>query len=179
MLYDAMQIVETELESRGCPMPIIYGPERSQDVSLVRSRIVFERPRESGDEVSPPRQMQKNPPRRAERGLACVCRVFAHSTLDGARVQDHEALADQTIDLVVVALQIAAARLSTTMRIGAGGFVDYDVETMTAPGVVYELEFTIQRGVFDRTWADEARAENADFTIQTAGTCVMTVEPED
>ena len=182
MLYDVAKIVSTELIARGCPLPVVYGPERMADVGLTNPRIVFERPRSLGDAVGPPRCSKNNPPRRAERGIAGTVRVFASSTVDGARVQDHEEQADQAVDLVIVCLQIAAARIITTMTIGAGGYVsaaELGLDGLeTWPGVVYELPITIQRAVYDRTWAGDSKSTTDDFSISVSGTCVTTAVPD-
>lgn len=182
MLYDVAKIVSTELIARGCPLKVIYGPERLQDVGLTDSRIVIERPRPGSDPVLPPRASKLNPPRRAEREIAGVVRVYGHSTLAGARVQDHEEIADQAVDLVIVCLQIAAARLETTMSVGAGGYLsasDVDLEELESwPGVVYELPMSIRRAVYDRTWAGEAKSTTDDFSIAVSGTCVTTAVPD-
>jgi hypothetical protein len=181
MLYSVSQIVATELALRGCPLRVVYGPERFSDVGFTDARIVFERPRESGDVVGPPRSSKGNPPRRAERGIAGVVRVYAHSTVDGARVQDHEGQAEQAVDLLIVALQIAAARSVTTLSIGAGGYLSaqaLEVDGLEAwPGVVYELAITVQRAVFDRTWAGDAKSTTDTYSMTVSGTCVTTAVP--
>lgn len=182
MLYDIAQIVQTELQSRGCPLPVTYGPERARDSAFVQSRVVFSRDRAQSESVGPPRTQRLNPPRRAERSLAGVVRVYAHSTVDGARVQDHERIADAAVDLIIVALQHAAAELRIPIVCGSGGFVgadDLDVAGgSTWAGVVYEMAISCQRAVYDRTWVGEARDEITDFSIVTSGTCVSTAAPD-
>ena len=181
MLYEVSRLVETELQSRGCPIPVVYGPERAEDLALVRSRIVFERPRAGGDVVGPPRVSKTNPPRRAERGVQGIVRVFAHSTVAGARVQDHEEIAEQAVDLVIVSLQIAAAKMETTFGIGGGGYLSASVLGLdgltTWPGVVYELTITLQRGVFDRTWVGAGKGTSEITGVAVVGTCVGTFVP--
>jgi hypothetical protein len=183
VLYDVAKIITTELEARGCPLPIVYGPESADDAALVRSRIVIERSRPSTDTVGPPRTHKLNPPRRAERGIAGRVRIYAHSTVVGARVQDHEEVAEQAADLVIVALQIAVARLETTAKITASGYVPASAlaigpDASVWPGVVYDLSVVVQRGVFDRTWALEAKDTQSDFSITTSGVCTTTAAPD-
>lgn len=180
MFYDLSRYVATELVTRGCPLRVVYGPERMRDVGLTDPRIVFERARRGSEPVLPPRSSKNNPPRRADREIAGVVRVFGHSTVDGARTQDHEALADQAVDLVIVALQIAAAKMITTVSIGAGGYVpvsDLDLELEAWPGVVYELPITIRRAVYDRTWAGASKATTDVYSHAVTGTCVTTAVP--
>lgn len=182
MLYEISRHVATEIAARSCPVPVIYGPEPAADLALVRSRIVFERPRSAGDTVGPPRAQKHNPSRRAERGITGRVRIYAHSTADGARVQDHEEIAEHCADLVVVALQIACARELTTARITSSGYVAPAAleipELRVWPGVVYELAIIVQRGVFDRTWALEAKATQSEFSIATSGVCTSTAAPD-
>jgi hypothetical protein len=176
MLYEVSKLVETQLENRGCPLRVVYGPERYADVGLTDSRIVFERPRSAGDVTGPPKCSKNNPPRRAERTIAGTIRVFAHSTVAGARVQDHEDIAEQTVDLIIVALQVALASLIVTGTIGSGGYLSEDElslpELEAWPGVVYELPITIQRAVYDRTWAGSSKETTSTFGISFSGTCL-------
>jgi len=181
MLYAISKDVETELTARGCPLPVIYGPEPVADLALVRSRIVIERPRESGDTIGPPRAHKHNPRRAAERGIAARVRIYAHATVEGARVQDHESVAEQAAGLIVVALQIAIARQKTTAAFSSSGYVAPAAleipELRVWPGVVYEIDLTVQRGVFDRTWAGASKDTN-EFSITTSGTCTTTAAPD-
>jgi hypothetical protein len=176
MLYDVAKLVATSLASRGCPLPVVYGPERFADVGLTNSRIVFERPRKAVDVTKPPRSSKNNPPRRYERSISGLIRVFAHSNVDGARVQDHEDMAEQAVDLVLVSLEVAIAKMKTTHKIGSGGFVsaaDMDLDELESwPGVVYELPITIQRAVYDRTWAGASKETTSTFGISFSGTCL-------
>jgi hypothetical protein len=182
MLYSVSQIVATELALRGCPLRVVYGPERLQDVGLTDSRIVFQRPRSASDVTGPPKSSKGNPPRRAERAISGVVRIYGHSTADGARVQDHEDVAEQAVDLVIVTLQVAVARLVTTATIGTGGYLpaaELQLAGLEAwPGVVYELPITIQRAVFDRTWAGDAKSTTDTYSMTVSGTCVTTAVPE-
>lgn len=174
MIYDVAKIIATEIAARGCPLPVVYGPERMP--SGAESRIVIERPRSLGDTTGPPRVTKNNPPRRAERKIVGKVRVYARSTVDGARVNEHEALADQAVDLVIVAFEIAVARLRlATATIGAGGFVD-DPAAEAWAGVTYEFPITVQRSVFDRTWAGASKD-----TIALTGNAItgcITAEPD-
>lgn len=182
MLYEIAKVVATLLQARGCPLPVVYGPERFEDIGLTRPRIVFERPRALVDTSGPPRSSKNNPPRRAERSIVGRVRVYASSTVDGARVQDHEDQAEQAVDLVIVCLQIALARAKVTGSIGTGGYIPANqlgLEGLESwPGVVYELPITIQRAVYDRTWAGDARETTSDFSIAVSGTCVTTAVPD-
>jgi len=183
MIYRVSKIIATEVADRGCPLPVVYGPERLQSVAYADSRIVIERPRSAtADTVFATRTTKHNPRRRAERSIAAVARVVARSTVDGARVQDHEELADNTADAIIVALQRAAAQLDTTIRIEESGLLsedDLDATGLEAwSGVVYEIQFTVQRGVYDRTWVGADHTEIEGFEITTSGACTSTAAPD-
>lgn len=183
MLYALARIAETELQLRGCPVRVMYGPERMQDTALTDTRIVFQRSRRARDRISSPSSSKLNPSRRAERELDALVQVIARSSLDGAQLHDHEELADQIVDMLIVVLQIAAARSKTTVALNGGSFLSTQalaLEGMESwPGVVYELTFSVQRGVFDRSWAGDAKGTVACDNIVTTGTCVSTTVPED
>jgi hypothetical protein len=183
VLYLVTKHLTTFLAERGCPYRVIYGPTRFEDVALVDSRIVVERPREQSDTIAVPRTTKLNPARRAVRGIAGVVRIFAHSTLPGARVEDHEHIADQLADMVIVALQRAAQAELTSITMSRGGLLSKEDAGVTGaeqwPGVVYEIPIEVLRGVYDRTWAGSARDEVDGYTIETSGTCVLTATPPD
>ena len=181
MLFEVHRDVRDHLKSRGCPIRVVYGPERYVDSGLTDARIVIERDRGGGDSVRPPKTTTKNPKRRAERGLSGTIRIYAKSSVPGARIEDHESICEQTVDMIIIALQHAAAKSDTMISIESGGFVsaeNSDVPSVeTWPGVVYELEIELARGVFDVNWQGEKSPEQDEFTIVTAG-CVA-VEDDD
>jgi len=183
MLYEIARAVATRVHSKGCPLPVVYGPEPVQDVALTKSRIVFERPRDAlSDVVSAPRTQRMNPPLRGELGIAGVVRIYAQSTVDGARVQDHEEVALAAVDQVIVALQAVVGGMRTTHAISQAGLVSAATlalpELRCWPGVVYEIHFTAQHGVRDTTWAGDAKATQSSWSIETTGTCTTTAAPD-
>lgn len=180
MIAYVAKLVATAIASRSCPVPVAYAKRLP---AYGETQIVFSRPRAKVDISGPPATTKTNPPRRAQRGIVGTVRVYARSTLAGARTEDHEDLADQIVDFLIVALQSAAATIKTTMSIGAGGFLtpaELEREGLEAwPGVVYELPITVQRGVFDRTWEGEAAVAAKPTTpctnVEITGACVGTV----
>jgi hypothetical protein len=175
--------LRTELAAKGCPLRVIYGPEPRPVTSLVDSRIVLERDREGGDVIGPPRSQHKNPAIKGVRGMGCVLRIFAKSSLSGANLWDHESLADQTLDKVWVALEKLVKLRRTLWTItGAKLLNSTELEMRgleTWPGVVFELRFAVDRGVFDTTWVGDAKPEKAfgegADAIQIASTTSVTV----
>lgn len=160
MIYEITKELAAELESRGVPLPVVYGPEKNASTAINRSRIVLERDRQNGDQSLGPRSQQKNPALANVRAMGCVLRVFAQSTLAGANVWDHERLADQAIDRIEIALRKVITKRRTAYRITSARLLSaQDLELLdlkTWPGVVYELRFQVDRGVLDTSWQGEA-----------------------
>jgi hypothetical protein len=150
--------VKAHLESLGCPLPVGYGPDSKQ--SLTDSRIVFERDRDGGDELGPAKKLKANPRMVFVRALGVVVRIYATSNLDGANVYDHERVADQAADLFLVSLREVVAQQRTLWRVASAKYLNADELAIAGiinwPGVVYEYRLSVDRGVFDRTWVDEA-----------------------
>lgn len=181
MIYELQKELAAELEARGVPYPVLYGPESAQTTTpAVRSRIVLERDRKQGDRFDGPRSVHVNHQLSAVRAIGCVLRIYAASTAAGARVQDHERLADALLDRVTVALRKCVNVRKTLHRITAAKLLDGDELELrglaTWPGVVYELRFEIDRGVFDRDWdgsaAPEAAIGGQDGVVITSSTKV-------
>ncbi len=179
MIYAISQELATELKAQGCPLPVVYGPERmgATGAALTTSRILIERDRDVGDKPGPGRARNANPRMVAIRAMGAVCRIFAQSTLTGARVQDHERLADLALDKIEVALYKVVTKRSTQWRISSAKLLGADelalrgIEVWT--GVVYEMRFSVDRAVNDTTWAEVADAE------ATVGTAGLTIETTD
>ena len=171
MIYEITREVEAELRAQACPVPVVYGPERQgAGVAITTSRIVIERDRGRGDETKPGRARTLNPRMVAVRGIGAICRIYAQSTLTGAAVHDHERLADQVIDKVTVALHKIVSRRQTEWRISSAKLLTREELALRGlevwPGVVYEIHFSVDRGVFDTTWTEEAADEIAvDATL--------------
>jgi hypothetical protein len=162
MIYEIAKEIATELATKGCPYRVVYGPERGAQ-TVASPRFVVERNRDATDDILSPRSRPVNPRMVALRVLACRCRVFAKSNLAGAGVHDHERVADQMVDRFTVALNKAVRVRCTTYRVtrakllGADELGLYGLETW--PGVVYTIEFEIDRGVYDTNWAEEVAEE--------------------
>jgi len=163
VIYEITREVETELKARGVPLPVVYGPERG-DLTITFARIVIERDRDKGDAIGPGRGRTVNPQMVAIRSMGAVCRVYAQSTESGAGVHDHERMADQAVDRIHVALEkivklrttlyhVTAAKLLSAQELAMRGLLQW-------PGVVYELRFSVDRGVFDTDWTGAAKPES-------------------
>jgi len=177
MIYDVAKIVAEELAARDCPLRVIYGPERLSDVSLTDSRIVIERVRGRSDSYVAPRSGRNNPPRRADCLVAGTATIYARSGVAGARIEEHEAIADQAADLVYVALKTAANQLLTTVEVISAGLLsaaDLGLDDLESwPAVVYEIGFSFRRGVNDLIWDTDSRPVQTEFTVETIGVCIV------
>lgn len=163
MMHEITLAVGAELRARGVPFAVVYGPERMATTLTSPARIVIERDREAGDGIGPARSVHTNPHMRAVRAIGCVARIFGKRNSGGAGVQDHEAVADQLIDQLIVALDKVVRSNQTLWKPVSGKFLtaeDLAARGLTTwPGVVYELRFTVDRGVFDTDFAGDAAPE--------------------
>jgi len=174
MIYDLAKEVALELAEQGCPYRVVYGPDRFTDVSAADTHIVFSRIG-SSELVVANTSFKQNPKLRAIRRIGATVRVIASSTLPGALQEDHERLADQILDLLIIAIKKVTAVWRVEFNAVSGQFLDAESAYLpgleTWPGVVYDLQIQIDRGVFDRTWQGEARPETTDYTFAHSGTC--------
>ena len=163
MIADLATEVAAELRDRGVPVPVVYGPERFEDDAIVRTRIVFERDRDGGDgfgfrsEIKPVAApaMAKIDHVRTQGGML---RIWAHNSVAGARAQDHERLADELLDRVSIAIRKCVSRSRTQWSVRSGKFLRAEDIAPTLRGqqvwhgVVYEMRFALERGVYDKKW---------------------------
>jgi hypothetical protein len=164
MIHEIAKSLDTALRAKGVPLRVVDGPERTGTTSFARERVTLERDRDRGDSFGPTRSQHGNPRARLTRTTGCVLRVYAQSTHAGATVQDHERRAETVLDRVLVALDtILRGERMTFWTQASGRFMtpaDLE-ETETFAGAVYELRFTVDRSVFDRTWPTAQDPEGA------------------
>lgn len=162
MLYEIAKEIAEELKAKGVPHPVIYGPERGTG-SVAETRVVIERDRYGNDEIGSPTARPANPRMVGVRWLACMATIYAQSTIPGPGVQDHERVADQLVDKLTIALHKVIRVRKNQYRITRSKFLNAEelevLQIENWPGVVYQIDFAIDRGVFDTTWAGEAKAE--------------------
>lgn len=165
MIYEIFRELETNLTSRGYPFPLEYGPEAKRKKPPFDTRIVMDHDRESGDSISGPRSQVaiSTPAGRSrkllDRAVGCLVRIYAKSSSPGARIENHERLAEQLVDAVLAGLRTVIQKRATLWRVTSASFVSKEAlevpELEKWPGVVYELKFSVDRGVFDLTWTGE------------------------
>ncbi len=172
MLPNITAQLRDALVLRKVPYPVRYGPLPQQPSATSESQIVVERDREAGDDVAATRTHKRNPKIVYARTIGAKVRIYARSSVAGADQGNHERLADQLVDHVLIALrEIIVARGNhfepgTSKLLTAGQLAEEELQTW--PGVVYELAFTFDRGVRDAEWAGEAE-EGTAATEATAG----------
>jgi hypothetical protein len=106
-------------------------------------------------------------------------RIYAASTVDGATVQNHERLADMIKRAVLlqlfIELQTNRTQFSLT-DVTVLSALDLEYEgLLTWPGVVMDIGFKVDEGVFDITWESAQAAETGldeailgtDFSVLT------------
>jgi len=163
MLAAITSQLRDSLQARLVPHPVRYGPERATQSSSVRPHVTIERDRQQGDTIGPPPTNRRNPRLLYKRGIGGICRVFAHSTVAGAQVEDHERDADKVINQVIIALRDIIVARKSAMRIRSSRFLtasELAEAGLTYPGVVYELRFEVDMGVADTNYQAEAADES-------------------
>lgn len=178
MIYTISRELDAALQDKGVPFRVVYGPERT-DALPNRERIVMER----GPDGAPVMRGTKGNPGSTlmARSQGVTLRVYARSPISGAQQQDHERRADHVVDRITIALErIVRVRRNVFTQVGAGFRKPEDVALELNwpspwPGVVYEMQCQIDRGVFDRAWPTAETPEGAIAEEVTIGTDVTVV----
>jgi hypothetical protein len=162
VIYTMAQDVAATFALRGFPLSVHYGPERvsPSDVSAYSGRIVIARDRDRGDDVRATIGARGSDPRGPRvRVLGCEAVVYARSPLAGARVNEDEAICDQTVDALIVALCDWATEARAFVEFSGGKYLR-DEEINGAErnaGVAYRLLFAVGRSVTARTYEGATR----------------------
>lgn len=175
----------TAMKAKGCPHPVVLGPERSKAAGYGTTRVVLERPKgDASDSSGPARSTHGNPKLLGIRDVGVKLTVYARSPVTGARGQDHQDLAERLADLVIGELDTVVRNIpSLPMTLGASGFVvPEDLEGSEVDGgAAYQQMLTIPHGIARvmRTWAD-LMSEHAAGVLRPGGLSeVEIVEPGD
>lgn len=158
MIHEVGVELDTELRRKGCPLRVVDGPERREPNTFGRERIVIEHD-PSGDSFGSKHLANVNPKTFLTRSIGVKLTIFAQSPNAGANEFEHRRRAEHALDLVLVAINRIASIRKNAWSPKSGRFVLPDdlSKTETAGGAVYELNFTFDRGVAERTWAGDAR----------------------
>lgn len=159
MMHDIGVELKARLVVAGCPIGVVDGPETTKSASWGRERIVIER--SGSDAFDAPRSQHINPRHRRTRRMAGKITIYAQSLQAGATMFEHEQRLDAILDQVLVAMDYVAAVRKNAWQPTAGAFfVPEDIkETERRGGAAYELQFTLDRAVIVRTWANAIRPE--------------------
>ena len=159
MIHNLGVLLQADLRTRGCPLPVVDGPEgrKGQAMTFVPERIVLERA--GGDGYSPGKGTNIPGARRAAwfRDVGVKATIYVKSPRAGATTFEHYERAEHVLDMVITSLEHVCK--SDTIRAAyalTGGefLVPEDLETTERPnGAAYELRFSINRGISVETWA--------------------------
>lgn len=148
-------------KARGCPHPVTLGPERTKAAGYGTTRVIVERQRGAGVDSALPVRSQHNAPKLIGiRDVGVKLTTYARSSVTGARLQDHQDLAERLTNFALDDINTLAATGKTTWALGPGGFIVLeDAEGSEVDGgAVYEQLITIADGIpriaEDVTWAE-------------------------
>jgi hypothetical protein len=163
MIHELGVELAARLGTQGVPLPVVDGPEPTTTTTWGRERIVIQHA-DGGDAFGPPRSQHINPKHRHTRTANYKLTIYAKSAAIGAAVFEHRRRAEHVLDKVLCAMDYVAAVRKNRWAPKSGGFITPpDLAASEKPGgAVYELSFTFDRAVIDRTWANAAAEE---FTI--------------
>lgn len=171
MIHEIGRELETKLAAKGCGFKVV--DREAFKPTAWRNVVVIE---ETGDTYAPPRSQSRN----AKRYFDCITgaklTIFAKSAKSGALEFEHRRVARRVVDLLLVALRtIRAERNSGAITIGAGSFVTIAdlAASEVLGGAVYELPFTIERGVLDTTYTGAA-ADEFTFALHEMAAASLT-----
>jgi hypothetical protein len=178
MLYSIARELEAALKAKHVPFPIVFGPERSEAVAT-NNRIVFEHGGPGADSYTPPLATHRNPKMHFNCMQGVRLRIFARSPMSNAGHHDHTGLADQVRDAVLCELDVIVRTRKNTWTQGPGGYVPLEDAGASSGfgGVIYELTFSIDRGIERRTW--EGAKERDEVEIGTDVTITSTTKVSD
>jgi hypothetical protein len=173
MIYELTRDLTELLRAKKYPAPIVYGPERLTRGQPVESSIIIERDRGMSDVIGPVKATEHARPRSSTpatvapriltRHMAVAATFYIQSTLESARVNEHEAECEAYVDAFLVALH-------TWCTVGLSGYevaearylaaseVDKDHAPEAWAGVVYVLRFRLARGVYVLDYTGAARS---------------------
>jgi hypothetical protein len=154
MIAGLARDIDASLTARNFPVRVVYGPEHlTRPPHPGQPLIVFERDRGAAEKVNAAKGARGTERVMRNRVLGVVVTVFAASSAQSARTEEHEHALDQIVDALVVALDEWFVQGKT------GQLVEYSESRMLSaddfdgahfqkwPGCVYRLRFELPRGV--------------------------------
>ena len=140
-------------KSAGCPIPIVDGPEFRPTTTFARERVVIEHD-PNGDNFASRHRADTNPRTRLTRDVGVKITIYAQQPSKGAIYWEHVRRAEHVLDIVLIGIDKIAKTRRNIVVFKSGKFIYPEdmKESETPGGAVYELLFTFDRGVADRTW---------------------------
>lgn len=153
MIHEVGVDLGAQLASKGCPFPVVDGPEFRPTVTYARERVVIEHD-PVGDNFTPRHRADTNPRTRLTRNTGVRVTIYAKHPSAGAIYWEHVRRAEHVLDLVLVGLDVVAKKRQNLVVFRSGKFVyPEDLKASETPGgAAYELLLTFDRGVADRNW---------------------------
>lgn len=173
MIYAIADELAAALRAQEVPFRVVIGPEPTMSGGASAERIViWEPPDEKRDSVGAPKAVHRNPTMPFVLVQAARMRVYAQSTIAGARVQDHYRRARLAVSHAVAELDEIVRKRKNTLTFGASGFVTLlDAKgSGVFAGAVYELDFFVDRACLRINWKGEAADEKVigvDVTVES------------
>ncbi len=179
LIYELARDLQTLLTARKFPVNVIHGPPRlglPETFGAGSLEVHTQLDAQGGDDVGgAARGSKANPRQVGTRAIGVRALIYARSSLDGAGIGDHEKLCQALVDGVIVSLLHWA---SETKAVGfafkSGKMISRDERVAegsdTPPGAVYELVFSVPRGVYALTYEGEARPVTSGAITVTSAT---------
>lgn len=164
MFHAISRELETALKAKHVPFPVFHelGEEPATSTYAARERIVMIEPLDDkGDKWAPPLGTHKNPRVPSRCIDAAKIRIYAKSGKPGAVGHDHIDRARLVRTHVIMSLVDVVRARPNVIEFGAMGAVslkDADGSSQWS-GVVYEIDFTVDRANEARTWEGDAPEE--------------------
>jgi len=151
--------VETILRDREYPIRVLYGPQRF-DVEGPQMQVRVERDRTTPDEYGAapgPRSNDSRPI--AQRSVSLVWSLYTRSSVVGATAREEEALIDQLVDALYVALYEWGKSARTLVSVGNARMMTAEERGVEAisTGEGYTMQVVIPRGIMSLNYRGEGR----------------------
>lgn len=153
MIFHVAKELTAILKSRGCPYAVEVDDAPVTQTTFARSRIFLRHTKgEGADRFGAPRSQRPRDKHRFTRTQGWTCEIVMKSPKGSAQNFEHEILAEEVLDQLIIAFDDVASRRKNAWAPIAGGFDDFpDFEGSERPGGVrYVLLLTFDRAVIER-----------------------------
>lgn len=152
MIHAIGEQLATALATAGIPIPVYDGPERRKTSTFARERIVLEHFGE--DRLLPRHRADSQPHTKFSRVVAYKATLYVQNPSKGSAEFEHRIRAEALLDQVIIAIETICKDRQNLWGWISGKFVTPDdmKDAETLGGAVYEMLFTIDRGVTDASW---------------------------